>query len=67
MNAKRNTVSAKEVADELGTTPMRIKAAIQTGALPIGIVIRNEGSTQDRVIIPRTRYEAWRDGADLKK
>ena len=65
MNQKKDTVTMTEVANQLGTNPMMVKEMIKTGQLPIGIVFRPEGSKQDRIIIPRKRWEAWRDGRDI--
>jgi len=62
---KTETVTPLAVAKALGTTPMMVKAAIKNGSLPIGFVARKEGSTQDRIIIVKARWERWRRGEDM--
>lgn len=66
MNEKKDTITLTEVAAELGMNTMFVKEMIKTGQLPIGIVFRPEKSTQDRIIIPRKRWEAWKNGNDIK-
>lgn len=59
------TISAQEVARELGTSPQKIKAGILNGTLPIGTVLRDAHSTQDRIIIIKKRWEKYKEGEDL--
>ena len=59
------TLKAREVAADMHTTFEIVKAAIIDGSLPIGFVTRRKGSTQDRIIIVKERYEAWKRGLDL--
>lgn len=59
---KIETLSPLEVAKALGTSPMKVKAAIQNGTMPIGMVARDEHSTQDRIIIVKERWEKWKTG-----
>ena len=59
---KVSTMSAQEVARELGTDPMKIKSAILNGTMPIGLVAKADTSTKDRTIIIRRRYELWLEG-----
>lgn len=65
VNEKKDTVSLTEVAATLGVNKRYIKEMIRTQQLPIGIVFRAPESTQDRIIIPRKRWEAWCRGQDL--
>jgi hypothetical protein len=65
VNEKRDTVSLTEVAATLGVNKQYVKEMIRAQQLPIGIVFRAPGSSQDRIVIPRKRWEAWRNGQDL--
>lgn len=56
-------ISAREVAKELQTNPMKIKSGILNGTLPIGTVLHGK---RDRIIIPVERWEAWKTAQDLK-
>lgn len=58
------TITAAEVAAELGTSPLRVTALILQGKLPIGVV--DDTGPKTRTIIPKARYEAWKAGMDLK-
>lgn len=67
MNEQKMTVTLTQVAAELGMNTMFVKEMIRTGQLPIGVVFKPQGSNQERTIIPRKRWEAWRDGHDIAK
>lgn len=56
-------IDVKEIADFLGTSPMKIKSGILNGTMPIGTVLTEGG--RDRTIIIRARWEAWINGKDL--
>ena len=56
-------IDVKEIADFLGTSPMKIKSGILNGTMPIGTVLAEGG--RDRTIIIRARWEAWINGKDL--
>ncbi len=58
-------MTAQEVAKRLGTSPMKLKSGILNGTLPVGAVLRDPGSTQDRIIIVKRRFEAWMNACDL--
>lgn len=62
MDKKVETMTCQEVAKILHTTPMKVKAAIKNGTMPIGMVARDEHSTQDRTIIIKKRFEKWVSG-----
>lgn len=66
MNAKKITITLKEVSLQLGINHMVVKEMIRSGRLPIGTVIRPEGSNHDRIIIPRKRWEAWKNKQDFE-
>ncbi len=55
------TLSAREVAKEMGISPMMVKFLIKSG-LPIGYVCRNPKSSRDRVIIFKERWEKYKRG-----
>lgn len=57
-----DTMSLLEVAHALGTSPMKVKAAIKNGTMPIGMVAKEPGSSQERTVIVRTRWEKWING-----
>lgn len=52
------TISYKEVAKRLHTSPAHVKAGVIEGKLP-GMVVRTPGSTKDRIIIPADAYRKW--------
>lgn len=56
------TMSAKEVADELGTTEDKVRAAILNGTMPIGMVAQGDRGERYRVIIVKVRYDKWKAG-----
>jgi len=58
----RITMSAEDVARELGTTPDKVRNAILNGTMPIGMVGQGDHSSHNRTIIVRRRYEKWMDG-----
>ncbi len=60
------TIKPEVVAKILGTSQPIIKAAIKNGTLPIGFVARPEGSSHDRIVIIKKRFEIWLDGGDLE-
>lgn len=60
---KTEVIDVKEVAESLGTSPMKIKSGILNGTMPIGAVLSEGG--RDRTIIIRARWEAWVNGKDL--
>lgn len=60
---KAEVIDVKEVADFLGTSPMKVKSGILNGTMPIGTVLSEGG--RDRTIIIRARWEAWVSGKDL--
>lgn len=62
MNDIVETMSAQEVAKILGTSPLKVKHAILNGTMPIGMVAREDNSTQDRTIIIKKRFERWTAG-----
>lgn len=53
------TMSTQDVAKILRTSPMKVKAAIKNGTMPIGMVARQDGSSHERTIIIRERWEKW--------
>ncbi len=59
---KADLMSAVEVANIFHTTPLKIKAAILNGTLPIGFVADGD---RDRIIIIKQRLEAWLNAEDL--
>ena len=59
------TIRCKDVAEELNSTHATIKTAIKNGSLPIGFVVTRKGSSIERVVICKERYEAWKNGRDL--
>lgn len=57
------TMSADEVASDLGTTPAKVRAAIENGTMPIGMVGRGDSAEcVARTVIIRRRYELWLAG-----
>ena len=56
------TVSPLDVAKALGTTPGKVKSAIKNGTMPIGMVAKEDGSTHERTIIIRVRWDKWVKG-----
>ena len=56
---KVETLTTQDVAKMLRTSPMKIKAAIKNGTMPIGMVAKENGSTQERTIIIRERWQKW--------
>ena len=61
-----DVMSREEVAEYLGTTPMKVTAAIKNGTMPIGAVLCEDGTgDRERTIILRPRWDAWRTGKDL--
>lgn len=59
---KIDTMSGSEVAQRLGTSFMKVKSGILNHTMPIGTVLHGPGSTKDRVIIVRKRFEKWVNG-----
>ncbi len=59
------TLSIREVGSMLKIAPMKVKAGILNGTMPIGTVVNEAGSTKDRVIIIKKRFEAWVNAYDL--
>jgi hypothetical protein len=59
---KIETLLIADVARALGTSPAKVKAAIKNGTMPIGMVGQEPGSTQERTVIVRTRWEKWING-----
>jgi len=55
-------VPVTEVARSLGIAPMKVKAAIKNGTMPIGAVCTEDRSTKERTVILRTRWEKWKNG-----
>ena len=60
-------VSAREVAAFLHTDVKKVKSGIKNGTMPIGTVLQQDGSTRERIVILRDRWEAWKDAQDLKR
>lgn len=60
---KPEVIDVKEVAEILGTSPMKVKSGILNGTMPIGTVLSEGG--RDRTIIIRARWEAWVSAKDL--
>lgn len=56
---KVKTMSTLEVAKLLGTSHMKVKAAIKNGTMPIGMVGQEPGSSHERTIIICERWEKW--------
>ena len=56
-------MDVKEIAEILGTSPMKVKSGILNGTMPIGTVLSEGG--RDRTIIIRARWEAWINAKDL--
>ena len=56
------TIPVAQVANEMRTNAMKIKSAILNHTMPIGAVMREEGSTHDRIIIFKTRWEKYKRG-----
>ena len=61
-NPRVETMTCLEVATMLGTTHTKVKAAIKNGTMPIGMVAKDEHSTQERTIIIKTRFYKWING-----
>lgn len=63
MKTKRlDIVPVNEVAAALGIAPMKVKSGIKNGTMPIGTVVREEGSSVERTVILKTRWEKWKAG-----
>ena len=60
---KADLIDVKEIAEMLGTSPMKVKSGILNGTMPIGTVLSEGG--RDRTIIIRARWEAWVNAKDL--
>ena len=60
---RAEVIEVKEVAEILGTSPMKVKSGILNGTMPIGAVLSEGG--RDRTIIIRARWEAWITAKDL--
>ena len=60
------TISAAEAAKALHLTHACLKAAIRNGDLPVGFVFTPDGSTQDRVIVVKSRWDAYFGADDIK-
>jgi hypothetical protein len=56
------TVPVIEVAKALGVDAMKVKSAIKNGTMPIGCVCKEEGSSKERTVILRTRWDKWKAG-----
>lgn len=59
---KVETVPVKVVAKMLGIAPMKVKAAIKNGTMPVGLVAKEEGKSLERTVVIKTRLERWLDG-----
>lgn len=46
----------------LGTTAGKVKNAILNGTMPIGLVTKEDGSSHDRTIIVKKRFDMWVNG-----
>jgi hypothetical protein len=57
--AKVETLPVAPVAKALGISPMKVKYAILNHTLPIGAVCREPGSTKDRIVIVKERWDKW--------
>ena len=53
-------MTAKEVAEILGISTMKVKSGILNGTMPIGTVV-NEGKN-DRIVVIRKRFDMWMNG-----
>lgn len=51
-------MTCKDVAKQLHLSPPIVKAMIQKG-VPFGCVVRNEGSSKDRIIIYPDKFKGW--------
>ena len=60
-------MTALEVANLFGTTPLKITKAIHDGKLPIGFVVEPDPGSRERTrtIIVRKRLERYLNGDDL--
>ena len=56
MNTQKRTISAREAARVLGTSQMMVKEMVKRGIVPGDIVSIGK---QDRIIIPRAKFEAY--------
>lgn len=55
-------VPVEDVARFLHTDPAKVKSGIKNGTMPIGTVLQSDGSTKERIIILRERWELWKCG-----
>ena len=56
MNTQKRTISAQEAARILGTSQMMVKEMVKRGIIPGDVV---KIGKQDRIIIPRARFEEY--------
>lgn len=65
MNEIKETITVAEAAARMGTSPEHLRWLIREQKVPFGLTFPTGSIT--RYIIPRGRFEAWVNGADLAK
>ena len=63
-----NKITVAECASILGISPPKLRRAIKKEIVPFGVCLPARCEEEkDTFIIPRTRFEAWLEGKDLRK
>ena len=63
-----NKITVAECASILGVSPVKLRLAIKQKILPFGVCLPARCEEEkDVFIIPRSRFEAWLEGKDLRK
>lgn len=60
-----NRISVEEAAEMLSMNVQQVRVLMQRGKLPIGIVYKAEGSSNNGYYIYKSRIEAYLRGDDL--
>ena len=61
-------ITVAECASILGVSPVKLRLAIKKEIAPFGVCLPARCEEEkDTFIIPRTRFEAWLEGKDLRK